>query len=78
MIRKNIKTLADLELRVPQATEERKKWQRNKSAYETRILNYDQELLSLAQLDDRFYAIAWRANFIETLGKERRIAKKRF
>ena len=83
MVRKNRKTLSKLEeklkKRSSQDKEELKRWQRKISAYETRILNYDQELLSLAQLDDdRFDVIAWRANFIETLGKERKIANKRF
>ena len=47
-VRKTLQTLALLELRCPQAPQARKKYQRLVSAYETRILNYDQELLSLA------------------------------
>ena len=57
VVRKNIRTLNALELRVPKATEERKRWSRNKSAYENRILNYDQDILSLAQNNDRFDVI---------------------
>ena len=77
MIKKNRRTLEKLESSCPLGKEEKKRWQRKISAYETRILDYDQELLTLALYDDRFHSIVWRANYIETLGKQRKIAKSK-
>ena len=77
MIRKNRRTLAKLERSCPIGKEEIKKWQRKVSAYESRIFDYDQELLTLALYEDRFHSIVWRANYIETLGKQQKVGKNK-
>ena len=77
MIRKNRQTLAKLERNCPIGKEETKKWQRKVSAYESRIFDYDQELLTLALYEDRFHSIVWRANYIETLGKQQKVGKNK-
>ena len=79
MVMKNRETLVQLELNEPEGGKDAKKgWQRKISAYETRILDYDQELLKLALDDDKFHSIALRKNYIETLGKERKISENKF